>query len=246
VEAVDPNGMQLAQSNTITLGPIQANPVPLLALSIWTNKAEFCTGEDVLYKVTLFNQSAGSATGTTMGVTFPRELQYVSADKYQGSVQPSGLVTFYLGTIPGNSSVTFQINASVAGSVPFEKSTATLFEVACKEKSTDQKTINLALKRCGGGSPILDILVRYKNVSYDTATGEIYLLQSEELNMDVEFSGFNTPLAYEIVWGDGTTDKMVKQTETKYLLKHQFTSKGKMVIKITGTDASVSLNLNVK
>jgi len=69
--------------------------------------------------------------------------------------------------------------------------------------------------------------------------------------MDVEFSGFLTPLSYEINWGDGTIEKRDKQSETKYLMKHQFTSKGKMMIKISGTDASgrskaVTLTLTVK
>jgi hypothetical protein len=67
-----------------------------------------------------------------------------------------------------------------------------------QEKSTDQKTINLSLKRCGGGSLVLDILVHYKNVSFDIATGEIYLPLSEELNIDAEFLGFMTSLSYTI------------------------------------------------
>ena len=251
VLVLDKNNLQLAKSNTISLGPIRAIPLPVLELSIWTNKTEFCTGEDVLYKVTVFNQSAGAATDTYLSVTFPREIQFMSADKYRGAVQPSGLVVFYLGTIPGNASVTFQINAGVATSVPFEKSTATFFDIQCKEKSTDQSTINLSLKRCGGGPSVLYILVYYKNVSYDVETGEIFLPLSEVLNMDVEFSGFLTPLSYEINWGDGTIEKRDKQSETKYLMKHQFTSKGKMMIKISGTDASgrskaVTLTLTVK
>lgn len=251
VVVLDSYSLQLARSNTITLGPIQAVPQPLLELSIWTNKTEFCTGEDVLYKVTIFNQSYGAATLSSLSVSFPRDIQYLSCDQYRGETQPSGLVNFFLGTIPGNSSVTFQINAAVAGTVPFERSTATLFTVTCLEKSTDQTTINLALKRCGGGSPVLEIKAYYQNTLLDPISGEIYLPQTEELLMNVELSGFMTPLSYEIIWGDGSTDKMEKQTETKYALKHKFTSKGKMVIQIKATDAtgrskSVALSLVVR
>ena len=251
IVALNHNKEPVGVSNTITLGPIQPVPQPLLELSILTNKTEFCTGEDILCKVAVLNNGYASATETILKVTFPHEIEFQSADKYRDEVQPSGQVIFYLGVIPARSSVTFQINASVDTVIPFEKSVATFFETSCKEGSIDQQTINLTLKRCGGGSPVLDILAYYKNVHSDPETGEIYLLQTEELEMDVTFSGFMTPLSYEIQWGDGAVDQKDKQTETKYIMKHKFTSKGKMIIKIKATDASgrsksVSLSLLIK
>jgi len=251
IVAVNSRDEPVGVSNTTTLGPIQPTPYPFLELSIETNKKEFCKGEDILCKVTVHNNGYAPATDTVLKVTFHRDIEYQSADKYRGEVQPNGMVVFHLGTIPARSSVTFQINSSVATSIPFEKAVAIFFETSCKENSADQQTINLTLKRCGGGSPVLDIDVYYKNIHTDPQTGEVYLLQTEELDMDVIFSGFLPPFSYEIQWGDGTIDQKDKQTETKYLMKHKFTSKGKMVIKINATDASgrsklVSLNLVIR
>lgn len=251
VEAMATNDQPLVMSNQILLGPIQALPDPVLDLSIELNKHEFCYGDDVLYKVTAYNTSVGPANLTKLQITLPREIQYSSADKYRGEVQPGGIVIFNLGTIPGKASVTFQINATVSARTSVMKSAATFFYVSCLEEVFAETVAYTTIKSCDGGNPIPYIRVVLLNTQFDPETGERYINKDSELSMDISIDGFTAPFRYEVIWGDGEKNILKDQTEKKLNFTHRYTSGGSMEIQVNVTDTSgksktVSVRIKVK
>jgi uncharacterized repeat protein (TIGR01451 family) len=226
----------LDESNQVLLGPIQAPPKPILSMSIVTNKTEFYTGEDVLYQVTIYNQGYAPATDATLSVTLPSGISYQSADRYYGSVQPSGMVIFALGTLPPRSQITFQINGSVSLRPSQEISLSTLFSLSTRELDTIQKTVSCIVKpkKSGDTEGSGKIQVKLLNLKYDPETGVHYLPLTDKLEMNVTLSGFTAPSKIQVFWGDGNTDTLTEGTNP---ISHQFTSRGTMIIRIVVTDS---------
>lgn len=227
-------------------------PDPVLDISIELNKHEFCYGDDVLYKVTVHNTSAGPATITKLMVTFPREIQYSTSDKFRGEVQSGGVVLFDLGTIEGLSSVTFQINASVVLRTQVKSSVATTFNVSCSTEGVFAETsVYTTIKSCGGGNPVPYIKAVLLNTQFDPDTGERYIEQGKELLMDVTLDGFTPLYAITVFWGDGEKTLLDKQQDKTIQFKHEYNSGGTMEIKIhvedqSGKSKEVSLRIKVK
>jgi len=251
IVAIDTNDHPSPNSNVVKVGPIQALK-PILELSIETNKTTLKQGDDVLYKVYVHNTGNADATNVTLNVTFPPEIHYVKNDKFFGNVQPNGEVVINIGTVhPGT--ITFQINAVINTSITYEKSVATVFDLKAQETDTIRKIVNLILTTNRTGSPGDDgsVSLKFLNTKTDPETGERFIDQSTELDMEMIISGFTSPCIIKILWGDGETETIPKTKETTLIYKHKFTSKGTMQIQITITDATgktktVTAKLRVK
>jgi len=227
-------------SQVILVGPVTELPKPDLYLSIEMNKAEFQYGEDVLYKVEIFNKGNGEAFDTVLIVTLPDEIQYDKTDKYFGEVQPNGQVIFHIGTISRRDKVIFQINAVVAIKIVQDRSVSTIFELKAKDVDLMRKILNSILqpKKSGDPGSGSNISIQFLNTKTDPETGERYIDQASELEMELAIGGFTSPCDIKINWGDGVIDTISKTKETSMLCKHKFTSKGTMIIQITITDAT--------
>lgn len=229
----------------------EVKPKPALSISVELNKKLFCYGDEVIYKVTIHN-SGGDATLTVLQVTLPEEVQYESCDRYLGYKQGApNTVVFNIGAIEANSQISFQIFARVASKVNFEKSSATFFYVYCREGSNDESVVFFTIKQCGGGNPVPYIKAVLLNTKMDPETGERYIDQKSDLQMEVTVDGFTPPYKIEIFWGDGEKDLLEKQSEKTLQMKHLYSSSGIMEIKVRVEDASgkskeVSIRIRVK
>jgi uncharacterized repeat protein (TIGR01451 family) len=251
--SIDTVGNSSVSTNFLSAGPIPYRPKVIIDLSIETNKTSFQQGDDVLYKVSVHNSGNGDAMNTTLNVTFPSEIKYVKADNYLGSVQPSGEVMLNIGTVPKNSTITFQINAIIDTSIAFEKSVLTIFDLKADETDIIRKVVNCILspKKSGDSGSGMGINVLFKNTKWDSETGEKYIDFSDPLDAQFDITGFTQPFTLYINWGDGTKECLPKLNETCQNCKHKFTSKGTMMIQITVTDATgktktVTAKLKVK
>lgn len=227
----------ITTNHTISAEFIHSSPI--LDLSIETNKTTFKQGDDILYKVYIYNTGNADSTDTTFNVNFPFEIKYDKTDKYFASVQPNGEVMINIGNVtPGTH--TFQINAHISTSITQEKSVTTIFDLKSKETDTLRKIINSLLTPNRTGSPgdAGTISVTFLNTKTDPETGERYIDQTNELEMQLGFYGFTSPCDIKINWGDGETETITKTKETLMICKHKYSAKGTMVIQITITDAT--------
>jgi uncharacterized repeat protein (TIGR01451 family) len=240
VSAVDDQGNLSSISNLVTIGPIQPEPAPNLSLDVTLNKTNFQYGEDVLYSVDITNSGTGPATGVELRVKFPSEIQYRSCTRFDGAVQPSEEVVFYIGTVPAKTTISFQINAVVVVKAVQEITASMVFDLSSNETETIRRIVNCILspKKSGDSGSGIGINVLFKNTKWDSETGEKYIDFSEPLDAQFDITGFTQPFTLDINWGDGTKECLQKLKETCQNCKHKFISKGTMVIQITVTDAT--------
>jgi uncharacterized repeat protein (TIGR01451 family) len=251
VAAVDSMNHVSPNSPAVVAGPVTTAPKPELNLSVDLNKTEFRAGEDIIYHVEISNKGFRDAVNAVLVVTIPPQIQYLSADTYDGEVQPNGQVIFRIGNILRTSIISFQINASVISKTIQETSLITIFDLQAKDQDTLRKMVSILLLPSKSEGAEQKISVVFKNTHYDSETGSTYINLSETLVMELTVDGFSLPYSLKVSWGDGEFSTLDKQSLSLQNLNHQFKSRGTMTILVKITDSigrtkEVSLRMQVR
>jgi hypothetical protein len=225
-------------------------PCPSLFLETTPNKPNYYYGDLVYLNVTLRNLG-GQATGVKLELDLPPALSYAGCDNYR-AVGQGQHQTFTIGTMEPDSTLRFVIYAEVITDVKVVQSIPILLELTANEcDSFARRLINIKLEPKRTGQQNLDLSVKLLNLEFDEETGKYYLPYDQTLELQLQVSGYETYYNYTIHWGDGETTTLKNETSATILLKHKFTAKGSMNIKITvqdinGREKTSTLYLTIK
>ena len=210
-------------------------PCPSLFLETTPNKPNYYYGDLVYLNVTLRNLG-GQATGVKLELDLPPALSYAGCDNYR-AVGQGQHQTFTIGTMEPDSVLRFVIYAHVNTDVKVAKSIPILLELTANEcDSLARRLVNIKLEPKRTGQQNLDLSVKLLNLEFDEDTGKYYLPYDQTLELQLQVSGYETYYNYTIHWGDGETTTLKNETSATILLKHKFTAKGTMHLKITIQD----------
>jgi len=223
---------------------------PSLFLETTPNKPNYYYGDLVYLNVTLRNLG-GQATDVKLELDLPPDLSYAGCDQYRATGQGHHQ-SFTIGTMDADSTLRFVIYAKVITDVKVAKSIPILLELTAKEcDSFARRLLNIKLEPKRTGQQNLDLSVKLLNLEFDEDTGKYYLPYDQTLELQLQVSGYETHYNYTIHWGDGETTTLKNETSSTILLKHKFTAKGTMHLKITiqdpnGREKTSTLYLTVK
>src|SRR5205085_1434578 len=111
VSAQNPDSDTTNNSFTVFGTVVNSSPNADLAVSV-SGPASSTEGSTVTYNITVTNAGPASASSTILTDTLPAILNFTSAATSQGSFSVSGgVVTFTLGTIAANGTVTASVTA---------------------------------------------------------------------------------------------------------------------------------------
>jgi hypothetical protein len=205
---------------------------PNLTVETTPNKPNYYYGDLVYLNVTLRNLG-GQATDVKLELDLPPALSYAGCDTYRAVGQDQHQA-FTIGTMEPDSVLRFVIYAHVNTDVKVAKSIPILLELTANEcDSFARRLINIKLEPKRTGQQNLDLSVKLLNLEFDEDTGKYYLPYDQTLELQLQVSGYETYYNYTIHWGDGETTTLKNEISATILLKHKFTDKGSMHIKIT-------------
>jgi hypothetical protein len=225
-------------------------PCPELYVESAPNKTSYYFREMVYLNVTLRNLG-GQATHVTVDVELSQELTYAGCDKYRATAQGNHL-SIAIGDLDTDEVIRFVLYLEVTTDVQKKKSAPIVLDMYAKEcDAFSRKIVNITLEPKRTGQQNLDVSVKLLNLKFDEETGQYYLPFDQELEMQLQVSGYETHYNYTIHWGDGETTALDKESSATILLKHKFTAKGSMNIKITiqdpgGREKTSTLYVTVK
>jgi uncharacterized repeat protein (TIGR01451 family) len=246
IESITDNGQSKAVVSPYIINNVTENhvvdvtfEVAFPELKIWAeaNKPTFTKNDTVMLLVTIANQGNATATATRVTMTLPQELSYLRATRYVAIEQTARMIEFEVGALAGNSIQTFQVDASVNAVVSHSRSIPIFFDNTCAEKSIDSANVMIILESKKTGDSSLYLGIYFRNVMWDPVTSAAYILIGTPLELNFTLSGAQLPYELSMNWGDGTIEKLTQQNETNLLLKHKFTSKGKMTMKFQVIDS---------
>ncbi|MDD4615126.1 MAG: SBBP repeat-containing protein, partial [Caldisericia bacterium] len=210
-------------------------PCPDLTLDTTPNKPNYYYGDLVYLNVTLRNLG-GQATDVQLELDLPPALSYAGCDNYR-AVGQGQHQTFTIGTMEPDSVLRFVIYAEVITDVKVVQSIPILLELTANEcDSLARRLINIKLEPKRTGQQNLDLSVKLLNLEFDEEAGQYYLPFDQTLELQLQVSGYETHYSYTIHWGDGEPTPLINETSSIILLKHKFTAKGTMHLKITIQD----------
>jgi len=223
---------------------------PVLYVSPEVNREEYNPGDEVIIKVSVMNKGGSTATNVKLVMTLPQDIEYVKADLLRGSVFGRN-VEFSIGNIPKGETVTFNIFCQINKNIRNDKSVDIIFDVTCKEGSTDRRAVHLLIKPKRGEVMPLSIGVYLKNIKSDPDTGEAYIDFDTSLELTVRIDGGNAPYTLKIDWGDGSSKEEKKVDAAEINLTHKFESRGTIEIKFevidsVGRSKKATVKLKVK
>ncbi len=223
---------------------------PNLFIEGTPNKTSYYFREMVYLNVTVRNLG-GRATHVTVDVELPRELTYAGCDKYRATSQGNHL-SIAIGNLDTDEVIRFVLYLEVTTDVQKKKTAPIVLDMYAKEcDAFARKIVNITLEPKRTGQQNLDVSVKLLNLEFDEETGQYYLPFDQTLEMQLQVSGYETHYNYTIHWGDGETTTLDKESSATILLKHKFTAKGSMNIKITiqdpgGREKTSTLYVTVK
>jgi len=234
-----PISLPIATSNTVTVGPIHAKPLPILDFSIILNKTEFEKGESVLLQVYVHNLSVSQATNVIVTMTLPGAIEFTSSSGFPGTVS-GATVTFPIGNINGLSFKILNLICHVGGKVNADTTSSIGFAATCQENVSASGEVNFILKAKKTSSSSVGISILVQNTEQDPVTGKRFIKLGDALVVTVEISGGSFPYTLTVDWGDGTVETFVinSNDDLVRVLKHIYTSRGTFHIKIKIEDAS--------
>ncbi|HPO29572.1 MAG TPA: hypothetical protein PLD35_06170 [Caldisericia bacterium] len=220
------------------LSEINEEQKPSLFISPELNKNEYYPDDDIRIKMQIMNKSNRGANDVKFTMTLPQEIKYVKTDEqFKGLTSVIGnIVTFEIGQIVGMSTTTFDIYCKVKNNVRIEKSVDIIFDVTCKEESTDRREVHLLIKLKRGEARPLYLGIYLKNIKVDPDTGEFYIDFDTSLELILRIDGGSAPYTLNIDWGDGSSKEEKKISGGEINLSHKFESRGSMGIKFEVSD----------
>lgn len=209
-------------------------------LTVEASKKDLCQGDDVTFKITIYNKSAVLTDALKLVFNPTSDIAFKGSDRLTGVTNPSGSIEFLIGKLPAKSTYTFTLFCQQSGAVQWERSTHLFFTLSDPNSVLNQEELTLTLKKCGGGNNqgALGIIAKVLNIVTDPSTGERYLPFGEELKLSLEFSGGSGPFQLSVNWGDGQIDKSKMEKLETQTLSHLYGSKGTMNIQIEITDSA--------
>lgn len=232
--------LPIATSNTVTVGPIQAKPLPNLAFSIVLNKTIFEKGEAVLLKVYLHNLSVSPATGVKLSLLLPKAVSFTSVGGGLSSTLSGSSVVIPLGTINGLSFKTIDIICHVVGQPSSDTTSNIGFVATCSENVSATDTATFILKARKTTTSSVSVSVTVQNTEQDPVTGKRFISLGSPLIIEYEIEGGAFPYTLTVNWGDGTIETFVirNMNDLKGVLQHLYTSRGTYRVSIKIEDAS--------
>ncbi|MDD4614976.1 MAG: PKD domain-containing protein, partial [Caldisericia bacterium] len=236
IESFDSLGFSSSQSYAGPYRVTESAPsCPNLFVEATPNKTSYTFGEMMYLNVTLRNLG-GRATHVTLDVEIPRELTYAGCDKYRATAQGNH-VSIAIGNLDTDEVIRFVLYFEVTTDVQRQKSAPVILDLYAKEcDAFVRRIVNITLEPKRTGQQNLDLSVKLLNLEFDEETGQYYLPFDQTLEMQLRVEGYQDHYAYTVHWGDGETTSLNKETSATILLKHKFTAKGSMNIKITVQD----------
>ena len=235
-----PISLPIATSNIISVGPVQAKPLPVLNLSVFLNKTEFEKGETVILQVLIHNLGFSPATGVSLSMQLPDTIDFTSVSGGFGSSVSGGLVTIPVGTIPSLTFKTINMICQVGGKVNSDQSDFISFKATCIENVTTSSTVNFILKAKKTSSSSIGVSIIVQDIQQDPVTGKRFITLGSPLIIEYEIEGGAFPYTLTVDWGDGTVETFVirNMDDLKGVLKHLYSSRGTFHIRIKIEDAS--------
>jgi uncharacterized repeat protein (TIGR01451 family) len=232
VSAQNPDPNTANNSATVTGSVVNTNPNADLSVSV-SGPASGNEGDTVTYNITVTNAGPSSASVTTLTDTLPSVLNFKSATTSQGTFTVSGgLVTFSLGTIPANGTVTASVTAQAVedGSASNTVSVSSSSPDPNAANNTASATTSFAEPGISVSGAIRTRSTRLTNFQVATFT---------------HAKGVEPPSAFNatINWGDGTTSAgTITLSGTTYSVtgSHTYTSGGRHTISTTVTESGNS------
>ena len=232
VSAQNPDPNAANNSTTVTGSVVNTSPNADLAVSI-SGPASGNEGDIVTYNITVTNAGPSSASSTTLTDTLTSILNFKSATTSQGTFTVSGgVVTFSLGTIAANGTVTASVTAQAA------EDGSTSNAVSVSSSSPDPNTAN------NNASATTSFAESAISVS-----GAIRTKASTLTNFQVAtFTHANaveptSAFKATINWGDNTTSAgTITLSGTTYTVtgSHTYSSNGSHLISTTVTETGNS------
>jgi hypothetical protein len=235
-----PVSLPIVNSNTVTVGPIQAKPLPILNLSIFLNKTEFEKGETVILQVLIHNLGFSPATGVSLSMLLPDTIDFTSVGGGFASSVNGRLVTIPVGTITSLTFKTINMICQVGGKVNSDQSDFISFKASCIENVSTTDTANFILKAKKTSSSSVGVSIIVQDTQQDPVTGKRFITLGSPLIIEYEIEGGAFPYTLTVDWGDGTVETFVirNMDDLKGVLKHLYTSRGTFRIRIKIEDAS--------
>jgi len=188
----------------------------------------------------IINQGDRTATITILTLEFPILIDFTATDAGLQVKEKGQTVTISVGNIPANSKKTVNLTCIVRGKVSNDTKTGIDFLTTCDEGSTNERSIVFVVKTKKTNNTSVSISVSTTNLQQDPITGKSYLNLDDDLIINYEVSGGAPPYRVKINWGDGTSTEVSidKYGNLSGQLKHKYSSRGTVVVKIKIEDAS--------
>ena len=232
VSAQNPDTNTANDSVTVTGSVVNTSPNADLAVSI-SGPASGNEGDTVTYNITVTNAGPSSASSTTLTDTLPSILNFKSATASQGTFTVSGgVVTFSLGTIAANGTVTASVTAQAV-----EDGSASN-TVSVSSSSPDPNTVNNnASATTSFAEPGISVSGAIRTRSKTLTNFQVATFT--HANAVEPTSAFSAT----INWGDGTTSAgAITLSGTTYAVtgSHTYSSGSRHTISTTVTETGNS------
>lgn len=229
ISAQNPDPDHTNNSATVSGRIVNPNPSTDLSVSI-TGPATANEGDSVTYTIKVTNLGPIPASGTTLSDTLPAGiLIYKSATTSQGSFSASGgVVTFSLGTIPVNGTVT----ATVTAQAIEDGASSNVASVSASTPDSNFANNTASATTAFAESPI----VVSSPLAYTAKKGTA--LTNFKVATFTHASGIESASAFSasINWGDGTTSAgTITLSGTTYTVtgSHTYNANGRQTISTT-------------